>query len=103
MVKVSIFYPATEGAKFDMEYYVSTHLPLCQSLFAERCKGTGAELGVNSGAPGTVPTYAAMGHLLFDSVESFEEAFAVHGGEVMSDVANYTDIVPVLQVSEVVL
>lgn len=101
MIKVSVFYPASEGVKFDMDYYVNSHLPLCQSLLGEACKGTQAELGLSGGAPGMPPTYVAIGHLVFESVEAFQQAFAENAGPIMSDVVNYTDAVPVLQVSEI--
>jgi uncharacterized protein (TIGR02118 family) len=42
-------------------------------------------------------------HFYFDSMEAFQGAMASpQMGDVMADVANYTNIAPVLQVSEVV-
>jgi hypothetical protein len=28
MIKISILYPNTKGLRFDMRYYVDTHMPL---------------------------------------------------------------------------
>jgi uncharacterized protein (TIGR02118 family) len=42
-----------------------------------------------------------MGHLYFDSAQAFETAFAPHAQAIMADIPNYTDIQPVIQVSEV--
>lgn len=28
MTKISIFYPNTDGARFDFDYYLNTHMPL---------------------------------------------------------------------------
>jgi hypothetical protein len=28
MIKISIFYPNTPGARFDMDYYLHTHMPM---------------------------------------------------------------------------
>jgi hypothetical protein len=36
-----------------------------------------------------------------DSVEGYEATLHEHGAEIRGDIANYTDITPVLQVSEV--
>jgi uncharacterized protein (TIGR02118 family) len=38
-----------------------------------------------------------------DSAEGFEAAMQEHGAEIRGDLANYTDIVPVIQFSEVVV
>jgi uncharacterized protein (TIGR02118 family) len=40
--------------------------------------------------PGSPPTFTAMGHLYFDSVEAFQAAFGPHAGEIMGDIPNYT-------------
>jgi len=38
-----------------------------------------------------------------DSVESYEAAIQKHRPEIRADIANYTDIAPVVQFSEVVV
>lgn len=38
-----------------------------------------------------------------DSAESYLAASQEHGAEIRGDIANYTDIVPVVQLSEVVV
>jgi uncharacterized protein (TIGR02118 family) len=57
--------------------------------------------GVAGGAPGELAPHAAIGHLLFDSVEDFQGAFGPHTDEIMGNVPNYTRIQPVIQISEV--
>lgn len=52
-------------------------------------------------APGSPPIYHVMTHLLIDSVEAFQGAFGPHAKDIMADVPNYTDITPVIQISEV--
>ena len=51
----------------------------------------------------TSPAFIAMGHLLFDSAEAFQAAFAPHAATIMADIPNYTAIQPVIQISEVKL
>ena len=46
-------------------------------------------------------TYVVMGHLLFDSVDAFQSAFVAHAPEIMGDISNYTNIQPIVQISEV--
>jgi len=44
-----------------------------------------------------------MCHLRFESVEAFQRAFGPHAEAIMADIPNYTDIEPMLQISEVLL
>lgn len=103
MIKVSVFYPYDENAAFDMDYYVGSHLPLVQARLGGALKGSMVDGGVAGGAPGSRPPYIAVGHLLFDSVEQFNEAWAPHNDEIMGDIPNYTKITPVMQISDVKL
>jgi uncharacterized protein (TIGR02118 family) len=43
----------------------------------------------------------AVGTLTFDSLEAFQMAMGPHMGEIMGDIPNYTDITPVLEISEI--
>ena len=60
MIKVGVFYPYSDGAKFDMNYYVSKHMPMAREKFGSACKGMGIEQGVAGGAPGSPPAFVAM-------------------------------------------
>jgi uncharacterized protein (TIGR02118 family) len=102
MIRVSVYYPNSPGAKFDMAYYTTSHMPMVKKKVST-CKGIAAEQGLGGGAPGTPPTYIAIGHLLFDTVEAFESGFGPHAPEIMADVANYTNTKPVIQVNEITL
>jgi uncharacterized protein (TIGR02118 family) len=102
MIKVSVFYPNSPGAKFDMSYYTTKHMPMVKRLVSS-CKGIAAEQGLGGGAPGSAATYIGIGHLLFDSVEDYQSGFGPHAKEIMADIPNYTNTQPVIQVSEVTL
>lgn len=101
MIKVSVYYPNSSGARFDMDYYVAKHLPMVQSKIGPALKAVAAEKGIAGGAPGAPAPYIAVGHLTFDSVEAFQAAFAPHAPAIMADVANYTNVEPVIQIGEV--
>jgi uncharacterized protein (TIGR02118 family) len=101
MIKVSVLYPHTEGAKFDMRYYREQHIPLVERLVGAPLLAVEIDQGVGSGAPGSPPLYAAAVHLYFDSLKAFEQHFGPHGGEIRADIKNYTDIRPVIQIAEV--
>ncbi len=94
MIRLSVFYPTTEGATFDHDYYRNKHVPLAVSAWGLE----GAEIDKGIDGP-----YAAAVHFTFDSLDAMGAAMAAEGtGAVMADVANYTDIVPVMQTSEIV-
>ena len=101
MIKLSVFYPNEEGKKFDMDYYLNKHLPMIEDKLGSALKNASAEQGLAGAEPGSPATYIAMGHLLFDSVEAFQNAFGPHIENIMADIPNYTDIQPVIQISEV--
>jgi len=103
MIKISVYYPNSAGVKFDMNYYVSKHLPMVQKKIGPALKAVAAEQGVAGGAPGSPAPYVAVGYLTFDSVEAFQSAFAPHAESIMADVANYTNVQPVIQIGEVKL
>ena len=94
MIRLTVSYPATDGATFDHDYYRATHVPLAVKTWGL----DGAE--IDKGIDG--PNVAAV-HFKFESIEAMGAAMAVPGtADVMADVANYTTIAPVLQTSEIV-
>lgn len=101
MIKVSVLYPDMDGSRFDMNYYLSTHMRLVEDKLGAACKGINVEQGLSGAEPGTRPAYVCMGHMLFDSVQAFQDAFAPHAEVIMADIANYTDIQPVIQISDI--
>lgn len=94
MIRLSVFYPSTEGATFDHDYYRDNHVPLAVKTWGL----DGAE--IDKGVDG--PNVAAV-HFRFESLEALQSAMGAAGtGDVLADVANYTSIAPVLQISEIV-
>jgi uncharacterized protein (TIGR02118 family) len=94
MVRLSVLYPTTEGASFDHDYYRDTHVPLAVATWGlERAE-------IDKGIDGP---YVAAVHFTFDSADDLWAALGAEGSaEVLADVANYTTIVPVMQISEIV-
>lgn len=103
MIKVSVLYPSGDGKKFDMDYYCNRHMPMVRQRLGSACKGVAVEQGLGGGTPGSPAPFVAMGHLLFDSIESFQTAFGPHAETFNADIPNYTNIQPVIQLSSVEL
>lgn len=102
MIKVTIVYPNGEGKKFDMDYYTKNHFPMLRRFFGDAMKATAIDKGVAGGAPGAAAPYAAIGYLYFETIAAFQEGMKNHAAEIRADVPNYTNITPVIQISEVV-
>jgi uncharacterized protein (TIGR02118 family) len=94
-------YPYGEGKKFDVDYYSKKHIPMCLEKFGAPCKGVTVDQGLSGGEPGSKPRFIGMCHFLFDSIDAFQAAMAPHAEVIMGDVPNYTDIQPIIQISEV--
>jgi len=103
MIKVSVMYANNPGARFNHDYYRDKHMPLVQARLGANCKYYTVDKGLAGGAPGAPATYIAMCHIFCDSVEAFQKGMGPHAKEIMGDVSNFTDISPVLQISEVVV
>ncbi|MDE2372380.1 MAG: EthD family reductase [Burkholderiales bacterium] len=103
MIKVSVMYPHRAGARFDHAYYKDKHMPMVQARMGGACLYYTVDKGLAGGDPGSPPTYVGMCHIFCESVESFQAGFGPHAKEILADIANYTDLAPVLQISEVVV
>jgi uncharacterized protein (TIGR02118 family) len=103
VIKVSVFYPNKPGARFDHTYYKDKHMPLVKNRMGAYCKYYTVDKGLAGGAPNTAPTYIGMCHIFCDSVESFQAGFGPHADEILKDIPNYTDLEPVIQISDVVV
>jgi uncharacterized protein (TIGR02118 family) len=91
------------AAKFDMAYYCNTHIPTVRRLLGSALKGVIVEQGIAGSEPSSPAPFVAMGHLSFDSLEAFQTAFAPHAQTLLGDIPNYTDVQPIIQISEVKL
>jgi uncharacterized protein (TIGR02118 family) len=94
MIRLSVLYPTTEDATFDHDYYRTSHVPLAYTTWGL----PGAEIDKGVSGP-----YVAAVHFQFPSLDALNVAMASEGtGAVIADVANYTTIAPVMQISEIV-
>ena len=94
MIRMSVLYPITEGYVFDHDYYRTRHVPLALRTWGLE------QAEIDKGVDGP---YVAAVHFRFGSLEAMAAALSAEGSaEVTADVANYTNITPVVQVSEIV-
>ncbi|HWE83839.1 MAG TPA: EthD family reductase [Terracidiphilus sp.] len=101
MVRVSIFYPSKPNCRFDVDYYLNTHMPLAIGLLGAAVKAVSVEIGLYGGMPGQAPPFMAICAFTCESVDAFTAAFLPNADVLQGDIPNYTDIAPVIQVSEI--
>ncbi|GAW14046.1 hypothetical protein ANO14919_034380 [Xylariales sp. No.14919] len=83
---ISVVYPA--GAKFNKDYYLTTHMPLVQKLWAPvGLKGWRVAEYTNPGAP-----YAFQAWLEWESDKHADEGVkSAAGATIFADVPNFSD------------
>ena len=91
MAKLVVTYPATPGARFDVDYYLDTHIPLVRAKWAAHgLSDASALLPDQDDAP-----FAAIALLGFPDKASIEAALGSPEAEaVFGDLPNFTDIAP---------
>jgi uncharacterized protein (TIGR02118 family) len=101
MIILSVLYPKTTESKFDVDYYLETHIPLVRS----RWSGMGLQkVDLIHGAAaldGGMPTYEVIGQLTFESEESLGRALRQYGSEIIADIPKFTDVQPIIQTCKV--
>jgi len=101
MVKVSIFYPSKPGAHFDVDYYLNTHMPLALGLLGSAVQAVSVEIGMLGGTSGQAPPFTAICGFTCETVQAFTDAFLPNADVLQGDIPKFTDIAPVIQVSEI--
>jgi uncharacterized protein (TIGR02118 family) len=103
MIKVSVLYPNTPGARFDHDYYRDRHMPLVQARLGAACLFYTVDRGLCGATLNDAAPFIAQCHIHCESLEAFQTAFGPHAEEIGADIANYTDIEPIVQISDVVV
>jgi uncharacterized protein (TIGR02118 family) len=101
MATISVIYPRSEGGRFDFDYYERTHLPLVAARWGGAgLTGAQALRGVAAPGGGEAELFA-IALVSFGSMEQLQAAVdGEHAAEIMGDIANFTDVAPLVQVNE---
>ena len=90
-VSLNILYPNREGARFDLAYYRSVHIPLAMKVMGA------ADVMLIEGVPmgNVAPPYVMIAHFQFASSAALEKGLANPAiADVRADIARFTDIKP---------
>lgn len=102
LTKVSVMYPYAEGKTFNMEYYETKHMPMVAKFLGSNLVKYTIEKGVASGIPNQPLPFMAIGTFYVKSLTDYQAAIAPNRDAIRADFSNYTNISPVILVSEVV-
>lgn len=90
---VTVLYPAKEGYKFDMDYYLKTHMPLVTAKWGPH----GLKQWYVTDLRHAAQPYSVQATLIWESgLEGLQKAQEASGAEVMGDVANFSSEQPVI-------
>ncbi len=102
MVTITIMYPNDVDKTFDMDYYANKHMPMLAELFGETMKGYEIDKGISGRTPEDEIPFLAIGYMYFDKLSDYQEVFAPNAEKILNDIPNYTNIRPIVQISEIV-
>ena len=102
LIKISIMYPYAEGKTFNMEYYETKHMPMVAGFLGSNLVKYTIEKGLSSGVPNQPLPFMAIGAFYVKSLSEYQAAVAPNIDAIRADFVNYTNVIPVILVSEVV-
>jgi uncharacterized protein (TIGR02118 family) len=100
VITISVFYPKTATSRFDHDYYLNTHTPLLKRLFEPSGMQNLRLLRGSRSLDGGAAPYEVLAYFDMPSLEKLQNALAQHGPQILGDIANYTDVQPVIQINE---
>jgi len=103
MIKVSVMYPNTPGARFDHEYYRDKHMPLVKARLGDACKFYTVDKGLAAVRPGRRPPTSACATSMPTRSKPSRRVSVRTPRRSWATIPNYTDLSPVIQISEVVV
>lgn len=102
MYCISIAYPKKDDGTFDFDYYMKKHIPMVGGYLGTNVDRAEVRKGVAS-PDGSAASFVCMANIWIKSVEELQATLSEHGGEIMGDIHNFTNIQPIIQVDEVVV
>jgi len=101
MYKVSILYPNGEGKTFDLNYYETKHIPMVARFLGKNLKFYEIDTGIAGRTPNEKLPYLAVGYFYIKDVAEYNKSIVQHKDTIISDFKNYTNIQPIVLISEV--
>ena len=101
MFKVAILYPGGDNKTFDMEYYEKKHMTMVAGFLGGNLKLYEIDKGISGRTPTDKVPFVAVGYFYVSDVAEYNKAIAQNRDTIIGDIKNYTNIQPVIQISEI--
>src|SRR5580765_1173290 len=101
MFKVEILYPNGDDKTFDMDYYEKKHMPMVAGFLGKNLKFYEIDKGIAARTQNDKVPFVAIGYFYINDVAEYNKAIAQNRDAVINDFKNYTNIQPVVQISEI--
>lgn len=101
MFKVAILYPIGEDKTFDFDYYEKKHMPMVAGFLGKNMRFYEINKGIAGRTPNDKAPFVAIGYFFINDVAEYNRAIAQNREAIINDFKNYTNIQPVVQISEV--
>lgn len=101
MFKVVIFYPGGTDKTFDMDYYENKHMPMMARFLGQNLQFYEIDKGISGRTGKDEPPFVTVGYFYIKNVDEYNQAIAQNRDVIVNDLKNYTNIQPVIQISEV--
>lgn len=72
------------------------------NLFGDLLKHYAIEKGMAGRTPDEPIPYLAIGYFYFDQLSDYQNAMGQNAEKILNDIPNYTNVKPIVQISEVV-
>jgi len=100
-VSLQVLYPATDGATFDYDYYLASHMGLVGEIMGPFFSGPPLVTKGLAGGPDVPAGYFATASMTFADQDALNGALGA-AGPVLADIPNYFSGAPEMLIGEVI-
>lgn len=100
MIQLTVMYPNEPGKKFNMDYYINSHIHQIVNVPGGKVIRASVAEGIASMEPGKPADFICIANILYESIEDMMATFALLPN-IAEDFPNYSEVTPVIQISEV--
>jgi uncharacterized protein (TIGR02118 family) len=101
MIKVTILYPNGDDKSFDMDYYEKKHMPMVAGFLGNNLKFYEIDKVIAGRTPNEKLPFLAVGYFYINDLAEYNKAITQNREAVLNDFKNYTNVQPVVLVSEI--
>ena len=101
LFKVSVMYPGGQDKTFDMDYYEKSHMPMMAGFLGKNLKFYEIDKGLSGRTPKDEPPFVAACAFYCYNVADYNQAVSKNIDTILKDIKKYTNIQPVIFISEI--